>query len=355
MFRRSSGERVWRQCFICDYVWQVSIAERTSTRAKGCKRCGVARRSKARTIAPSTQSLATLYPDISLSWDYRANGEISPHTLNPGSSTPRVWNCDKELGHPTWTTSPAARIRGYGCPLGGKTDAARNHRKPAEGRSLEELRPDIAELWHPTLNGNATPADTSADTTTDRYWRCAAFQDHVWRAPVRNLTLDPIAKCPRCNYGQSRIERTVMDGLSVYGFERNVRLHCADVKGGLRPDAINQTYSLVVEFDGWWYHRNSRERDMLRIEQYDALGFDVIRLRENSGPEKALPLLGQYDVQVPLGKMTNAATIIRIAQLQIGFVLGTTTRTHFSNEAARRYAQGGSPMPAAVSQRVGAR
>jgi hypothetical protein len=47
---------------------------------------------------------------------------------------------------------------------------SRGPRKPKPGRSLAELRPDIAAQWHPTKNGELTPADISVSASLKFWW-----------------------------------------------------------------------------------------------------------------------------------------------------------------------------------------
>ncbi|WIE81350.1 zinc-ribbon domain-containing protein [Curtobacterium sp. MCSS17_016] len=56
-------------------------------------------------------------------------------------------------------------------------------RKPAPGRSLLELHPDIAADWHPTKNGDVGPGDVSSGSGFYAAWRCAKC-GHEWPTTV---------------------------------------------------------------------------------------------------------------------------------------------------------------------------
>ena len=59
---------------------------------------------------------------------------------------------------------------------------------------LLTLRPDIAAEWHPTKNGDLTPADISRASNTKVWWRCK--EGHEWVTSVNNRIRG--TGCPIC-------------------------------------------------------------------------------------------------------------------------------------------------------------
>lgn len=57
-------------------------------------------------------------------------------------------------------------------------------KKPKPGQSLADLNPDLAREWHPTKNGDLTPYDVSAGTTSKVWWKCPKGGDHEWEASI---------------------------------------------------------------------------------------------------------------------------------------------------------------------------
>lgn len=55
-------------------------------------------------------------------------------------------------------------------------------------RSLAVKYPDIAALWHPSKNGSVTPDDVAARSGVNRWWQCTVNSTHVWRASPNNMT-----------------------------------------------------------------------------------------------------------------------------------------------------------------------
>lgn len=69
----------------------------------------------------------------------------------------------RECGH-TWEALPTNLLRGFGCPfcsgmlpIPGETD-------------LATVNPELAAQWHPTKNGDLTPADVKAGSTNRVWW-----------------------------------------------------------------------------------------------------------------------------------------------------------------------------------------
>ena len=52
--------------------------------------------------------------------------------------------------------------------------------------SLLEDNPELAKEWHPTKNGNLTPANVSAGSGLKVWWKCPEGEDHEWQATVGN-------------------------------------------------------------------------------------------------------------------------------------------------------------------------
>ena len=62
--------------------------------------------------------------------------------------------------------------------------------------SLAVTHPELAAQWHPTKNGNLTPADVVAGTHKKIWWKCPNGPDHEWEANGNNRTNG--TSCPYC-------------------------------------------------------------------------------------------------------------------------------------------------------------
>lgn len=67
--------------------------------------------------------------------------------------------------------------------------------RPLPGRSLADLRPDVAGQWHPTKNGSLTPAMVTAGSGKKVWWLGPC--GHEWDAPLTSRTIKN-SGCPIC-------------------------------------------------------------------------------------------------------------------------------------------------------------
>ncbi len=64
------------------------------------------------------------------------------------------------------------------------------------GKKLSESAHLVAE-WHPTRNGDLTPADVTQGQGLAVWWKCPHGQDHEWQAQIRSRTISG-SRCPFC-------------------------------------------------------------------------------------------------------------------------------------------------------------
>ncbi|WP_253156593.1 zinc-ribbon domain-containing protein [Stieleria tagensis] len=79
---------------------------------------------------------------------------------------------------------------------------------------------EIASTWHPTRNGDVTPADVTRQSATKRWWICGTNPEHVWSESVQNRVNR--RQCPECNKlaRQGKLEnalaRSISENVSSY-------------------------------------------------------------------------------------------------------------------------------------------
>jgi hypothetical protein len=141
-------------------------------------------------------SLASVFPDVAAEW-HPVKNTTTPDRVAPFANSQARWLC-AACGH-EWQALISNRTQhGQGCPVCGRKqcDAARATPKP--GRSLADLFPDVAAIWHPTKNGEVTPADVNPGSNTDRWWLCPRCGKEFLSTP-HNRTKAP-ALCPTCSH-----------------------------------------------------------------------------------------------------------------------------------------------------------
>jgi hypothetical protein len=138
-----------------------------------------------------TNSLASLAPTVAAQWHPTKNGDLTPADVTSKSGTKCWWLCD--LGPDRkWEASPDHRVGlGTGCPC------CDGH-KVSVTNSLASLAPEVAAQWHPTGNGDLTPADITSQSNTKRWWLCVADPAHEWEASPNRRVGGSQTGCPQC-------------------------------------------------------------------------------------------------------------------------------------------------------------
>lgn len=120
-----SGKRVWWKCSAA-HEWQATIVGRCS--GDGCPFCAGRR-------VCSTNSLATLFPDLATDWHPTKNRTLTPHDVTRGSHRRVWWRCPN--GH-SWNSTVYNRTGNpsAGCPICREAAKPRKERakKRAAGR-----------------------------------------------------------------------------------------------------------------------------------------------------------------------------------------------------------------------------
>jgi len=206
-----STRRVWWKCPVSsDHEWAVAPRVRAARKGTGCPFCEGLRVSR-------TNSLAACAPAIAKQWHPTRNGDLTPAKIVVASAKKVWWRCSKSDRHVwastvvnrtvwwqcerfrthAWKAAVGARANGSGCPF------CAGKRTPGAGPNyvrrfpLSTASPELARQWHPTRNGNLTPADVTAGSSRKMWWRCAADKRHEWFTSVAHRVLDGQG-CPYC-------------------------------------------------------------------------------------------------------------------------------------------------------------
>jgi len=142
--------------------------------------------------ATKDNNVKILHPHVAEEWHPTKNGDLKPEDFLPGSGIKVWWLCKN--GH-EWNTAIYRRSYGGQCPycLG---------MFPSEDYNLEKLHPELAAQWHPTKNGDLTPAMVTPGSEKQVWWKCE--KGHEWKTAVYNRKT---YNCPQCSLIASRGER----------------------------------------------------------------------------------------------------------------------------------------------------
>lgn len=261
-----SGQKVWWLCSH-GHEWKAVINSRT--RGYGCPYCAGQR-------PTAERNFATEYPDVVQDWDWDRNGSNKPESFTPRSASKVWWRCAK--GH-SWKATIANRTRGYkgGCPYC-------SNRKLCADNSLAHVHPEIAEDWHPRMNGSLTPRDVVAGGSKKVWWICK--HGHEWQATV-GLRVNAGTGCPKCTNQTSRIEIAVYAELCAL-FDA---IEWREKVAGYECDILLCDRRIGIEVDGVFWHRRRPDLELAKSAAFEAEGLQLFRLRE-----AGLPLLSERDL-----------------------------------------------------------
>lgn len=172
--------KVW---WLCEkgHEWQATVTSRTSS-GSSCPVC------TGKKVVPGENDLASLFPRIAAQWHPTKNGHLSPQQVTASSNRKVWWLC--EQGHSYQAVISARTISQSGCPYCA-------NRKVLKGfNDLATIAPQVAQQWHPTLNGRLTPEMVTAGSHRKVWWLCDS--GHTWKAAIYPRTGPQKCGCPVC-------------------------------------------------------------------------------------------------------------------------------------------------------------
>ncbi len=166
------------------------------------------------TLIQKRGSFADHFPDLVSEWHPTLNNGSSPSDYTPKCGQKVWWKC-RSCGN-EWEASLAHRADGRGCPK-----CSRRSTKEkliayyAQQGTLSELRPDLANEWHPRKNGNLTPEKVSSVSGQKVWWLCPKC-GYEWQSLVSNRVNGN--GCPKCAhaYQTSEPEQALVFYLSQF-------------------------------------------------------------------------------------------------------------------------------------------
>jgi hypothetical protein len=290
-FRWASNVRAWWLCPTCSHRWSAIIISRTRG-GSGCPKCGRRRAGAALGAPKPGQSLADRLPELAAQWHPTRNGELAP-ALVTAKSGKRAWCLCPDCGN-EWEAQIGSRADGSGCRACATRQLAVAFGKPSTGQSLAEQDEELASQWHPTRNGELSPADVTGNSGRKAWWLCA--RGHEWQAMINNRT--KARGCPKCIlWGTSAEEIRLRHELTVAGVPIEVEHTVIHPPKGrpLNCDMVIPAWNVAIEFDGNRFHKTpaGHDKDRRKTAALTAAGWTVIRIREELEP------IGPWDVVVP--------------------------------------------------------
>lgn len=176
----SHKHAVW-QCPVNPlHKWSADISSRV--RGNGCPICS-------NRVATAENSLLSMYPALAQEWHPTENGSLTPADVVPGSERVVVWQCRV---NPTHVWPAMVRNRAI---LGSKCLFCAGQIATPE-TSLLAINPALAQQWHPTENGDLTPARVLPHSNQYVWWLCSRDPSHKWPATINSRSAG--SNCSYC-------------------------------------------------------------------------------------------------------------------------------------------------------------
>jgi len=119
--------------------------------------------------------------------------------------------------------------------------------------SFADQFPEIAQQWHPTLNGNVKPSDVSVGSGINAYWICPNNPEHIWKTRINSRAKG--RGCPYCA-GKRKLGYKYRTLAEAYP-EIAVEWH--PTKNETSPEKVSERSSKKV----WWRCKNNPEHEWL--------------------------------------------------------------------------------------------
>ena len=149
--------------------------------------------------------------DLLEEWDFDENRPFTPDNVMSTSNRNMQWRCRKH-GH-EWTASVANRVKGTTCPY------CANRKVLAGFNDLATVEPDLAQEWHPTLNGALRPTDVTRGCSKKVWWKCKTC-GHEWQAIVYSRACKSKNGCPMCAGRVNMAQRKYRENILAWANEQ---------------------------------------------------------------------------------------------------------------------------------------
>jgi very-short-patch-repair endonuclease/DNA-directed RNA polymerase subunit RPC12/RpoP len=243
-------------------------------------------------------NLATVSPALAAEWHPTKNGKLTANQVLPSASRKVWWRCAK--GH-DFNSTINSRASGTGCPYC-------SNKRIGYGNSLIDRFPSIAKEWHPTRNGELTPSNIVFGSSRNIWWQCA--RGHEWETKVIART-HRNTNCPKCKPQASKLElRIFAEMLPIFGkIERQKKLWRKEF------DLVIESLKVCVEVDGYPWHNDKVDHDLLKLKLCRKHGYNLFRVRDKRLPAIDGPVVIYSESALHSQFHTTKALILLISKL----------------------------------------
>lgn len=248
-----------------------------------------------------------LNPELIDQWHPTANVPLDVDTISPNSKRV-VWWRDPNCGH-EWQATPRDREMRF------------RRRCPTCDTVLDSLAyhyPLLAAEWSPGNPTTAWHVRPSGALKFTPEWVCSSELSHRWHQDTSSRVNGGV--CPECQEsGKSRVELEYVEhARQVFGNAASgprVSDRRFETRSSWTVDILVQLdqYSLAIEYDGEYWHRDRIETDIAKSTDLLRAGYILARLRESPLAPLAIKNDRYLDLTVYAGVTPPAEALARIA------------------------------------------
>nr|DAN12932.1 MAG TPA: endonuclease [Caudoviricetes sp.] len=280
--RKWSSSKAKIHCADCGSIVERVVSGIYEHHSFFCKDCEKKRRALKyqKRIIAKTGSCAD-FPEIMAVWDFDAN-EINPQNIPSGSRYKIYCKCPQcgikwqSFVYQRKGKDPLCQ-RCATAKAVVRRDERKYTKKKDDWLSFADVSPINASWWHPTLNGNITPADVPHASGKDFFWICP--NNHVFKSTPRNMKARRFCPVCRPTIHSSFIEMSIAFYLNeVSPVEQWVNIPGTRMSMDIYLPLLNT----CIEYDGVVYHKNLRQykRDLRKDELLEQKNIGLIRIKE---------------------------------------------------------------------------
>ncbi len=300
----ASKEKFW---FICnnnsDHKFEASVGNVVRSFKYGANGCYVCAKNK---FHKST-SVAKRYPEIVELWNFEEN-TVSPEEIGVADKRKFHFICNKNIKH-KWIGIVSNVVEALKKKNGTNGCSICSSRTINNLNCLETTCPEVAKLWHPTLNGDFLPSQITKGSDKKAWFQCHDFENHKWHEQIYSATKRG-GECPICSKskGEKYIENHLIDNGIPYTDQQYFNT-CKN-KNRLRFDfaiEINDK-NLCIEYQGIQHYEpinfGGKKSKNKTIEQFKDLQMRD-KIKEDWCKSNNIPLL-----LIPYWEFNNINSIL---------------------------------------------
>ena len=268
----NSHKKVWWKCSQ-GHEWQAEIKSRNQ--GNGCPYCS------GYYIIKGKNDLQTVNPSLAKEWDFERNNGLTPMDVSPNSDKKFWWKCKN--GH-EWLSTVSNRHNGKNCPY------CSSHKVLKGYNDLQTVNPNLAKQWNYERNDRLTPMDVMPNSNKKIWWKCN--KGHEWYATINDRNNG--TGCPICN---SESHTSFPEYAIIYYLKK----HNLDVVHSYRAqgyelDVYIPSKKIAIEYDGYYWHKNRSQNDLMKNQKCKLDGIKLYRIREG------LPSLNDSSIDYIISK-----------------------------------------------------